>query len=86
LDCNYDDGFCTLMTDSGDLKEDLSLPKDEDSVDLVKDIKAGLEAGKELIVNVISALGKEKIVSCKEKTNNWTVIELRHNNIFTAFY
>lgn len=50
-----DDGFVSLMTDSGDTKDDLTLPKGTDEADkLAAQIKADFDAGKELVVSVLS--------------------------------
>ena len=62
-----DEGYCSLMNDSGDIKEDLKLP----TVDWLKDIsnraKTIFEEGKhECMVSVISALGQESIIAVRE--------------------
>lgn len=50
-----DDGFVSLMQENGDLKDDLTLPKGTDEAEkLAVQIKADFEAGKELIVSVLS--------------------------------
>lgn len=50
-----DDGFVSLMQENGDLKDDLTLPKGTDEAEkLAAQIKADFEAGKELIVSVLS--------------------------------
>lgn len=50
-----DDGFVSLMTEGGDTKDDLTLPKGTDEADkLAAQIKADFDAGKELIVSVLS--------------------------------
>jgi len=61
-----DDGFVTLMLDDGSTKEDLKLPTDEDSAELVAKIKAEFGNDKDLIVGVISACGQEKLVAFRE--------------------
>lgn len=58
-----DDGYVSLMTDKGETREDLRLPDDPD---LQKKIKE--EFAKEdntVIVTVISAVGEEAIIACK---------------------
>lgn len=53
-----DEGYMALMTDQGDMKEDLKLPEDEwlkDVTDRCKEIIA--EGKKECIVTVVSAMG-----------------------------
>ncbi|KAL8269692.1 hypothetical protein Esti_006382 [Eimeria stiedai] len=63
-----DDGFCSLLLENGDLKSDLTLPKDsEGSLDEVaQQVKALFADGKGVLVSVLAACGKEKIVACKE--------------------
>ena len=62
-----DEGFCTLMTDSGETKEDLKLPDDEWLKDVASRIKEIFEAGKnECLITVVSALGTEKILTVRE--------------------
>ncbi|KAI8112363.1 hypothetical protein M9434_003686 [Picochlorum sp. BPE23] len=61
-----DDGFCSLMTDSGDTKDDLSLPKGTDELDkLAEQIQADFDEGKEVVVSVLAAMGEEMICSAK---------------------
>lgn len=62
-----DDGFVTLMTDKGDTRDDLSLPKDTELANKIKE-----EFAKEdntVVVTVISAVGEESIIACKNATN-----------------
>nr|Q9AXQ7.1 RecName: Full=Eukaryotic translation initiation factor 5A; Short=eIF-5A [Dianthus caryophyllus]AAG53645.1 eukaryotic translation initiation factor 5A [Dianthus caryophyllus] len=58
-----EDGFVSLLTDSGDTKDDLKLPADEA---LVKQMKEGFEAGKDLILSVMCAMGEEQICAVKD--------------------
>lgn len=51
------------MDDSGTLKEDLSLPTDEE---LVNKIHTDFKTDKILMINVQSALGREQVMSYKE--------------------
>lgn len=61
------DGFCSLMDDSGEIKEDLKLPEEEWLKDVADKIRLMFEEGKkECLVSVVSAMGKEKILSVKE--------------------
>ncbi|PKA46005.1 Eukaryotic translation initiation factor 5A [Apostasia shenzhenica] len=57
------DGFVSLLTESGDTKDDLKLPTDEN---LLKQITAGFEEGKELVMTVMSAMGDEQICALKD--------------------
>lgn len=62
-----DEGFMALMTDSGDMKEDLKIPEDEwlkDVTDRAREILA--EGKKECIVTVVSAMGQEKMITARE--------------------
>ncbi|EGC36759.1 hypothetical protein DICPUDRAFT_91781 [Dictyostelium purpureum] len=59
------DGYLSLLSAGGDIKEDLPLPEDE----IGKEIQDMINAGREPLVSVISALGKEGIVSVKESSN-----------------
>ena len=61
------DGFVTLMTDSGETKEDIKLPEEEWLKDVVARIREVFAAQtKECLVTVIDALGVQKIVQCRE--------------------
>ncbi|MBA0730551.1 hypothetical protein Golax_023102 [Gossypium laxum] len=53
----------SLLTDSGDTKDDLRLPTDEN---LLKQIKDGFGEGKDLVVSVMSAMGEEQICALKD--------------------
>lgn len=62
LQVNIDDGFLNLMTNDGVSKDDVKLPEG----DLGKQIQSDFEAGKDLLVTIISAMGEEAAISCKE--------------------
>ncbi|KAM9955477.1 hypothetical protein ACTFIW_000079 [Dictyostelium discoideum] len=59
------DGYLSLLDASGEVKEDLPLPED----DIGKEISQMLKENKEPLVSVISALGKEGVVSVKVSNN-----------------
>ena len=62
-----DDGFCTLLTETGETKEDLKLPEDEwlkEVADRCREIFA--DGTKECIVTVLNAVGQEKIIAARE--------------------
>jgi len=59
---DINDGFLSLMDESGEMKEDLKLIEDE----VNQQIKAAFEEGKELVVSVQKAMGKEQAISFKE--------------------
>eukprot|EP01107_Rhizomastix_libera_P006816 TRINITY_DN20_c0_g1_i2.p1 TRINITY_DN20_c0_g1~~TRINITY_DN20_c0_g1_i2.p1 ORF type:complete len:155 (+),score=32.91 TRINITY_DN20_c0_g1_i2:24-488(+) len=61
LDITHD-GFVSLLTADGDTKDDLKLPEGE----LGEEIRAAFDEGKEVVVNVQSAVGMEAIVAWKE--------------------
>ena len=50
------------MTNDGTPKDDVKVPEG----DLGKDISAGFEEGKELLVTIVSAMGEEAAISFKE--------------------
>ncbi|KAH7518296.1 hypothetical protein FEM48_Zijuj09G0156400 [Ziziphus jujuba var. spinosa] len=51
-----EDGFVSILTDSGNTKDNLKLPTDEN---LFTQIKEGFAEGKDLVVSVMSAVGEE---------------------------
>ena len=62
-----DDGFVTLMDESGEIKEDLKVPEEEWLKDVADNIKKIFNDGtKECTVVVLGALGIEKIIGCRE--------------------
>ncbi|OEH79994.1 eukaryotic translation initiation factor 5A [Cyclospora cayetanensis] len=63
-----DDGYCSLLLENGDLKSDLTLPKDSENnlEEAAQQIQTLFKAGKGILVTVLSACGKEKIIACKE--------------------
>lgn len=62
-----DDGFVTLMTDKGDTRQDLHLPTDPELAAKIKEEFA--REDNTVIVTVISAVGEESIIGCKNATN-----------------
>ncbi len=59
---NVEDGFLSVMTASGDTKDDVKLPEGE----LGEQIKTDFDAGKDLLVCVVSAMGEEAALTYKE--------------------
>ncbi|XP_039069249.1 eukaryotic translation initiation factor 5A-2-like isoform X2 [Hibiscus syriacus] len=53
----------SLLTESGNTKDDLRLPTDDA---LLTQIKTGFAEGKDLIVTVMSAMGEEQICALKD--------------------
>lgn len=59
---NVDDGFLSLMTPNGETKDDVRLPEGE----IGEQLKTEFEAGKDLIVSVLSSMGIEQAMSFKD--------------------
>lgn len=59
-----EEGYLTIMDDKNITRSDLRIEPETDEVH--KKTKADFDEGKDLIVTVLSALGKEKIIACKE--------------------
>ena len=59
------DGFCSLMDDEGNVREDVTLPDYPDN--FAREIQTAFENGKSLSVTVLSAMGKDQIVAMKEE-------------------
>lgn len=55
-----DDGTVTLMDDKGEYREDLSI---DTSSDIYSSIKDAFDKGQDIIVTVLSAMGREKIIA-----------------------
>lgn len=58
------DGFVTLMDDEGNTREDVKLPEWPDNFG--REIQQDFEAGKNLVVTLLSAMGHDQIMSKKE--------------------
>ncbi|TXL71946.1 translation initiation factor IF-5A, partial [Pantoea vagans] len=58
---NINENYMSLMSDNGDIREDLRVPQNE----VGKEIEAKFEAGDEFMVTVISAMGEECAVATK---------------------
>jgi translation initiation factor 5A len=65
LDIN-EEGFCTLMLENGDTREDLTLPKGTEEADkLAESIREQFANGQELVLGVLKAMGEEMINTVK---------------------
>lgn len=60
--CSIDDGFCSLMTEDGTTRDDLKVPEGE----IGEQIQELFDEGKELTINVLSAMGESAIVAFKK--------------------
>uniref|UniRef100_A0A3Q1JKY4 Eukaryotic translation initiation factor 5A n=1 Tax=Anabas testudineus TaxID=64144 RepID=A0A3Q1JKY4_ANATE len=58
---NINENYMSLMSDNGDIREDLRVPENE----VGKEIESKFEAGEEFMVTVISAMGEECAVATK---------------------
>jgi len=65
------DGALSLMdNESGDIREDLDLPKDQDLADKIEATFAADQAsGKDTMCTVLKAIGKEQIIDVKSVNN-----------------
>ena len=62
-----EEGFMSLMNESGDMKEDLKLPEEEWLKDVVNKAREIVQdAKKECLVTVVAAMGNEKLLSVRE--------------------
>jgi translation initiation factor 5A len=57
-----DEGFCSLMDDDGNIREDLKCPESE----VGENLQSKVECGKECTVAVIRAMGIEQIMTSRE--------------------
>ena len=65
-----DEGFLSLMADDGSTKDDLKLPSgSDDSNKLAEEIQKEFDAEKDLVLNVLSAMGEEMVSAMKIATN-----------------
>lgn len=63
-----EDGFCSLMDEGGNTKNDLKLPEGELGDEIRKAFEDAGDDGKEILVAVQSALDEEAIISWKYDT------------------
>tara|TARA_B100000401_G_C52733764_1_gene684851 strand:- start:686 stop:1159 length:474 start_codon:yes stop_codon:yes gene_type:complete len=70
MDVDSDTGFLSLLTDSGDCKEDVGLVKNEDGSfdELGQEVISKFEAGEALKLTVLSILGKDVVIACDVDT------------------
>jgi len=58
---DIDDGYCSLMTDNGESKDDLAVPDD----DIGREVQEKFNNGESFAVTVLRACGEEKIIATK---------------------
>ena len=70
MDVDSDTGFLSLLTDSGDCKEDVGMVKNEDGSfdELGQEVNSKFEAGEALKLTVLSILGKDVVIACDVDT------------------
>lgn len=70
MDVDSDTGFLSLLTDSGDCREDVGLVKNEDGSfdELGQEVISKFEAGEALKLTVLSILGKDVVIACDVDT------------------
>jgi translation initiation factor 5A len=61
---NIDDGFMSLMGDTGDTKDDIRLPEG----DLGKEIQDKFDTGEQFMVTVLKACKEEVAIATKAMT------------------
>lgn len=61
-----EDGFCSLMAEDGEIREDVRLPDVPDG--FAREIRELFEGGKSYTVSVMAAIGHEQIIHIKEDT------------------
>lgn len=59
-----EDGFVSLMEESGDVRDDIKLPTYPE--DLADQMRTQFDDGKQLVATVLKACGNEQIISVKE--------------------
>lgn len=59
---DIDDGFLSLMTSDGATKDDVKLPEGE----IGSQIQTDFDAGKELLISVLTSMGEEACIAFKE--------------------
>jgi len=58
------DGFLSIMDDSGEIREDLKCPDDA----IGEEIKAAIDADADILVTCLSAVGEECVITTKANT------------------
>jgi translation initiation factor 5A len=60
-----DDGYLSLMDDSGDIREDLKVPDGE----LGTQLRSDFDNGRSLLCTVLKAVGEEAVIALKQDTS-----------------
>ena len=64
-----DEGFLSLMSEDGEIREDLKLSDIEHWAEVNQQVTQGFEEDKALILTVLKAMGEECVIACKEDTS-----------------
>lgn len=59
------DGFCSLVDEAGNVREDIKLPDFPETFG--REIREAFDSGKSLVVTVMKAMGHEQIMAMKEE-------------------
>jgi len=62
------DGFCSLMDEDGNCREDIKLPDYPDGFG--REIQRSFDGGKTLVVTVLIAMGHEQIIAIKDDSES----------------
>lgn len=69
---NIDDEALELLDNAGEVKSDCNLPTEEHLKDIRKNIETWFEEGKkEVLVTVLSTLGKQLVIDAREGAEVW---------------
>merc|ERR1712073_271854 len=85
---DVDDGFLSLMDDSGETREDLKVPEG----DIGEECKAATSEGRDILCTVLSACGEEAVIATKvntavdKKTTKSEIAENRAENDTNHIY
>jgi translation initiation factor 5A len=63
------EGYASLLASDGTTRDDLQLTKDDTGAQIKKDFEKAIAEGKDFMVTVLGALGKEQIMSGKDAAN-----------------
>ncbi len=58
-----------MNQDTGETRDDLKMPTEEENKDLAKEMSEKIQKGEDFLVTVLNACGEEKIISTKVNTS-----------------